>query len=57
MPRLATAETSKQDVEDIFRRKILFQHMTSIFSGDRELVKSLMVRALREIADDIENGK
>ena len=57
MPRLATAETSKQDVEDIFRRKIFFQHMTSIFSGDRELVKSLMVRALREIADDIENGK
>jgi hypothetical protein len=30
--------------------------MTAVCKGDRELARSLVVNALREIADDIEKG-
>ena len=40
-----------------FRRKIDLRRMTSVCKGDRELARSLVVSALREIADDIENGE
>ena len=40
-----------------FRRKVDMKRMTAVCSGDRELARSLVVNALREIADDIENAK
>ena len=40
-----------------FRRKVDMKRMTAVCSGDRELARSLVVSALREIADDIENGE
>ena len=52
-------QTGKQIFKDTFRRKIDLRRMTSVCSGDRELARSLVVSALREIADDIEkeNGE
>ena len=50
-------QSRKQIFKDTFRRKIDLRRMTSVCSGDRELARSLVVCALREIADDIENGK
>ena len=40
-----------------FRRKVDMKRMTAVCSGDRELARSLVVSALRQIADDIQNGK
>ena len=50
-------QTGKQIFKDTFRRKIDLRRMTSVCSGDRELAGSLVVSALREIADGIENGE
>ena len=50
-------QTRKQIFKDTFRRKIDLRRMTSVCSGDRELARSLVVCALREIADDIETGE
>ena len=59
MSEQASDQTRKQIFKDTFRRKIDFdgcRRMTSVCSGDKELVRSLVVRtALREIANDIEN--
>ena len=52
-----TDEMRLRTFKKTFRRKIDLRRMTSVCSGDRELARSLVVSALREIADDIENGK
>ena len=52
-----TDEMRLSTFKKTFRRKIDLRRMTSVCSGDRELARSLVVSALREIADDIENGK
>ena len=57
MAEQVSDQSRKQIFEDTFRRKIDLRSMTSVCSGDRELVRSLVVSALREIADDIENGE
>ena len=57
MPEHASDQTRKQIFKDTFRRKIDLRRMTSVCSGDRELARSLVVSALREIADDIEKGE
>ena len=57
MPEQVLDQTRKQIFKDTFRRKIDLRRMTSECSGDRELARSLVVSALREIADDIENGE
>ena len=51
-----TDQTRQQIFKTTYRRKIVLRRMTAVFQGDRELARSLMVNALREIADDIENG-
>ena len=56
MSERASDQIKKQIFKDTFRRKIDLRRMTSVCSGDRELARSLVVSALREIADDIENG-
>ena len=48
-------QSRKQIFKDTFRHKIDLQRMSSVCSGDKELVRSLVVSALREIANDIEN--
>ena len=51
-----TDEMRLQIFKQTFRRKADMKRMTAVCSGDRELAKkSLVVSALREIADDIEN--
>ena len=57
MSEQVSDQTRKQIFKDTFRRKIDLRRMTSVCSGDRELARSLVVSALREIADDIENGE
>ncbi len=57
MSEQVSDQTRKQIFKDTFRRKIDLRRMTSVCSGDIELARSLVVSALREIADDIENGK
>ena len=57
MSEQVSDQTRKQIFKDTFRRKIDLRRMTSVCSGDRELARSLVVCALREIADDIEKGK
>ena len=52
-----TDEMRLRTFKKTFRRKIDLRRMTSVCSGDRELARSLVVSALREIADDIENGE
>ena len=52
-----TDEMRLRTFKKTFRRKIDLRRMTSVCSGDRELARSLIVSALRQIADDIENGK
>ena len=49
-------QTRKQILKDTFRRKIDLRRMISVCAGDRGLARSLVVSALREIADDIEKG-
>ena len=57
MSEQVSDQTRKQIFKDTFRCKIDLRRMTSVCSGDRELARSLVVSALREIADDIENGE
>ena len=57
MSEQVSDQSRKQIFKDTFRRKIDLRRMTSVCSGDRELARSLVVSALREIADDIENGE
>ena len=57
MSEQVSDQTREQIFKDTLRRKIDLRRMTSVCSGDRELARSLVVSALREIADDIENGK
>ena len=57
MSEQVSEQTRKELLKDTFRRKIDLRRMTSVCSGDRELARSLVVSALREIADDIENGE
>ena len=57
MPEQVSDQTRKQIFKDTFRRKIDLRRMTSVCSGDRTLARSLVVSALREIADEIENGE
>ena len=57
MSEQVSDQTRKQIFKNTFRRKIDLRRMTSVCSGDRELARSLVVSALREIADDIENGE
>jgi len=52
-----TDQTRQQIFKITYRRKIDLRRMTAVCNGDRELARSLVVNALREIADDIENGK
>ena len=52
-----TDEMRQVPSKKTFRRKIDLRRMTSVCSGDRELARSLVVSALREIADDIEKGE
>ena len=52
-----TDEMRLRTFKKTFRRKIDLRRMTSVCSGDRELARSLIVSALRQIADDIVNGK
>jgi len=52
-----TDQTRQQIFKTTYRRKIDLRRMTAVCKGDRELARSLVVNALREIADDIENGK
>ena len=52
-----TDEMRLRIFKQTFRRKVDMKRMTAVCSGDRELARSLVVSALREIADDIENGK
>ena len=49
-----TDETRQQIFKTTYRRKIDLRRMTAVCMGDRELARSLVVNALREIADDIE---
>ena len=51
-----TDEMRLKTFNKTLRHKIDLRRMTSVCSGDRELARSLVVSALREIADDIENG-
>ena len=51
-----TDQTRQQIFKITYRRKIDLRRMTAVFRGDRELARSLVVNALREIADDIEKG-
>ena len=55
MSERASDQIKKQIFKDTFRRKIDLRRMTSMCSGDKELARSLVVSALREIANDIEN--
>ena len=57
MSEKVSDQTRKQIFKDTFRRKIDLLRMTSVCSGDIELARSLVVSALREIADDIEKGE
>ena len=57
MAERVSDQSRKQIFRDTFRRKINLRRMTSVCSGDRELARSLVVSALREMADDIENGE
>ena len=57
MAEQVSDQSRKQIFKDTFRRKIDLRRMTSVCSGDRELAGSLVVSALREIADGIENGE
>ena len=52
-----TDEMKLRKFKQTFRRKVDMKRMTAVCSGDRELARPLVVSALREIADDIENGK
>ena len=52
-----TDEMKLSTFKKTFRRKIDLRRMTSVCSGDIELARSLVVSALREIADDIEKGE
>ena len=56
MSEQVSDQTRKQIFKDTFRRKIDLRRMTSVCSGARELARILMVSALREITDEIENG-
>ena len=49
-----TDETRQQVFKTTYRRKIDLRRMTAVCKGDRELARSLVVNASREIADDIE---
>ena len=57
MSEQVSDQTRKQIFKDTFRRKIDLRRITSVCSSDKELARSLVVSALREIADDIENGE
>ena len=57
MSEQVSDQSRKQIFKDTLRRKIDLRRMTSVCKGDRELARSLVVSALREIADDIENGE
>ena len=57
MGKEVTDQTRQQIFKTTYRRKIDLRRMTAVCQGDRELARSLVVNALREIADDIENGK
>ena len=52
-----TDQTRQQIFKTTYRRKIDLRRMTAVCKGHRELARSLVVNSLREIADDIENGK
>ena len=54
MSEQASDQTRKQIFRDFFRRKTDLRRMTYVCSDDRELARSLVVSALREIAYDIE---
>ena len=55
MSERASDQIRKQIFKDTLRRKIELRQTTSVCSGDRELARSMVVSALRETADDIEN--
>ena len=57
MAEQVSDQSRKQIFKDTFRRKIDLRRMTSVYSGDRELARSLVVSALRVISDDIEKGE
>jgi hypothetical protein len=57
MGKEVTDQTRQQIFKTTYRRKIDLRRMTAVCMGNRELARSLVVNALREIADDIENGK
>ena len=52
-----TDEMKLRIFKKTFRRKVDLKRMTAVCSGDRELARSLVVSALRLIAEDIENGE
>ena len=45
-----TDQTRQQIFKTTYRRKIDLRRMTAVCKGDRELARSLVVNALREIA-------
>jgi hypothetical protein len=51
-----TDQTRQHIFKTTYRRKINLRRMTAVCKDDKELAKSLVVTALREIADDIQKG-
>ena len=43
--------------KQVIRRRIDMRRIVAVCAGDEELARSLVVRGLREIADEIERGE
>ena len=43
-------------LKQVIRRRINMRRIVAVCAGDEELARSLVVRGLREIADEIERG-
>ena len=54
MSKQVSDQTIKQIFKDTSPREIELRRTTTVCKGDSELLRLLMVTALREIADDIE---
>ena len=54
------ARTMKKDklegFKQVIRRRIDMRRIVALCAGDEEMARSLVVRGLREIADEIERG-
>ena len=58
---LNKTSTMKKDkleaFKQVIRRRIDMRRIVAVCAGDEELARSLVVRGLREIADEIERGE